>query len=156
MMAKLGIPEKERQRIIEHVLAELSSGRAVSRILVEDDGMPAPRTFWNWHYSDENLMQKVARAREAGADAIMDETLGIADDGTNDWVVRRGGDGAGDTMVDHEHVSRSKLRVDTRHKYAQMIAPRKYGPKLDLTSGGEKLGLTAELEAARRRVAEGE
>jgi hypothetical protein len=35
-----------------------------------------------------------------------------------------------------------------------MLKPKTYGPKLDLTSGGEKIGLSAELEAARKRSAE--
>jgi hypothetical protein len=37
-----------------------------------------------------------------------------------------------------------------------MLKPKTYGPKLDLTSGGEKLALSSELEAARRRIAGGE
>jgi hypothetical protein len=45
-----------------------------------------------------------------------------------------------------------KLVVETYIKAAQMLKPKTYGPKLDLTSGGEKLGLSAELEAARRRA----
>ena len=146
---------KEREVIINHVLAELSGGRAVSRILREDEGMPAASQFWRWHFESEDLQEKVARARLGGVEAIMDETIEIADDGTNDWVERTRDDGSTYDAFSAEHVQRSKLRVDTRYKYAQMIAPRKYGPKLDLTSGGEKLGLAAELDAARRRAAEG-
>jgi hypothetical protein len=47
-----------------------------------------------------------------------------------------------------------KLLIDTIIKQAQMLKPKTYGPKLDLTSGGEKIGLSAELEAARKRSAE--
>jgi hypothetical protein len=153
MMAKAGrkptYTEEDRERIVKHILAELSGGRAVSRILREDAGMPAASLFWQWHFTDETLQEKVARARENGVEAIMDETLEIADNTSNDTIRNE----AGVDQANTEWITRSRLRVDTRHKYAQMIAPRKYGPKLDLTSGGEKLGLTAELEAARRRVA---
>ena len=142
--------EEDRQRIIAHVLSELAGGRAVSRILREDEKMCGVSTFWNWCYADEDLMEKVVRAREFGVECIMDETLEIADDKSHDTVK----DEQGNERANVEWISRSRLRVDTRHKYAQMIAPRKYGPKLDLTSGGDKIGLAAEIDAAKRRLAE--
>lgn len=144
---------KERARIVAHVLAELSGGRAVSRILCEDERMPDPATFWRWHLDDVSLREKVARARENGVEALMDETIGIADNAQGDW--RRSKDDDDEMEFAPDHVQRAKLRIHARHQYAQMIAPRKYGPKLDLTSDGKALGLAAELEAARRRAAEG-
>lgn len=140
----------DRESIIEHVLAELSSGRAVSRILREDEGMPAARTFWNWHYSDQTLMQKVAHAREAGVEALMDQTVDIADTHEKGVVRTIKPDG---TIEEREEdmLGHRKLRIDARHKYAQMIAPRKYGAKLDITSGGERV--TADDTAIAVRAA---
>lgn len=97
--------------------------------------MPERTTFWNWCISDDDLSNKVVRARENGVEAIMDETLEIADDKAQDTVK----DESGAERPNTEWISRSRLRVETRHKYAQMIAPRKYGAKLDLTSGGEPI-----------------
>lgn len=145
--------KEEREKIIAHILAELSAGRGVSRICAEDDGMPDAATFWRWHFSDEKLREKVADARANGVEAMLDEAIQIADDGTNDFVERRVR-GEDIVMLDKEHVMRSKLRFEARVKAAQMLKPKTYGPKLDLTSGGEKIGLSAELEAARRRIAE--
>lgn len=149
-MAGNRVSAAQREKIITHVLAELAGGRAVSRILREDEGMCPKSTFWNWCFADENLMGKVARARESGVESIMDETLEIADDRSRDTVKAKDGSDVADT----EWITRSRLRVDTRFKYAQMIAPRKYGPKLDLTSDGERIGLPAAIEEARRRVAD--
>jgi hypothetical protein len=151
-----GYSEEQRAKIIDHVVAELACGRSVKRILEEDEEMPASSQFWKWHFESEEIQEKVARARVHGADALMDETVTIADDATHDWRLKpkKDDEDEDDWAFDKENVLRSKLRVDTRQKYAQMIAPRKYGPKLDLTSGGEKLGLSAELEAARRRTGE--
>jgi len=145
---------KERERVITHVLAELSGGRAVSRILREDEGMPASSLFWQWHLESEDLQEKVARARANGVEALMDETIVIADESQGDW--RRSKDDDDEMEFAPDHVQRAKLRIHARHQYAQMIAPRKYGPKLDLTSDGKALGLAAEIEAARRRAAEGQ
>lgn len=114
--------------------------------------MPAARTFWGWCYADDDLLQKVAHAREAGVEAIIDSTLDIADTQEEGEIVTEGPDGT--TTKREDMLGHRKLRIETRIKYAQMIAPRKYGPKLDLTSGGERLGLAAEIEAARRRAAE--
>lgn len=156
-MAKAGrkpTPVAERQRIIAHVLAETSSGRFVSRILAEDERMPTASTWWKWVMEDENLSEKVVQARARGVEALLDECGEIADDGRNDFVERENKDGSTFIALDKEAVMRSKLRVETRIKLAQMLKPKTYGPKLDLTSGGEKLGLSAELEAARKRAAE--
>lgn len=138
---------KERDKIAAHVLAELAGGRAVSRILREDKGMPCRTTWWNWYFNDDVLMNKVARARENGADALMDETLDIADEQEMGEIVTD--DGEKVTTRKEDMLGHRKLRIETRHKYAQMIAPRKYGPKLDLTSGGEKIQPDSTAVAAR-------
>jgi hypothetical protein len=146
--------DKERAAMIEHIVAELSAGRPVSRICREDEGMPDQATFWRWHFADEDLRGKVADARANGVEAMLDEAISIADDGTNDWVKKPRKDDGEEWEFNKENVLRSKLRFDARVKAAQMLKPKTYGPKLDLTSGGEKIGLSAELEAARRRAGE--
>lgn len=144
--------DEQREAIISHVLAELSGGRSIARILREDDGMPAQSQFWRWHFESVELQEKVARARENGVECLMDEALDIADTPQIGEVITEDDDKR--TVRTEDMLGHRKLRIEVRHKYAQMIAPRKYGPKLDLTSGGDKLGLTAELEAARRRAAQ--
>jgi hypothetical protein len=62
------------------------------------------------------------RAREAQADAIFDECLDIADDGSNDFMGE-------DEKYNGDAVARSKLRVDTRKWMAGKLAPKKYGDK---------------------------
>lgn len=152
---------EERERIITHVLAEVSAGRSVTRVLEDDDDMPGRRTFWSWHYRDEDLQHNLARAREVGVEVHLEEAIDIAEDGSNDWMEKRDKDGnCIGWQLNGEHVQRSKLRIETRIKRAQMIAPRKYGPKLDLTSGGKSVSTDAGdvaakaaalLEEARRR-----
>lgn len=161
MMAKAGrkpTPEDERNRIVDHILSQLSTGRPVSRICREDEGMCDASTFWRWHFVDETLRTKVAEARANGVEAMLDEAIEIADDGRNDWVAKPKKDDGEETVFafNKENVLRSKLRFDARVKAAQMLKPKTYGPKLDLTSGGEKIGLSSEIEAARRRTAASE
>ena len=84
------------------------------------------------------------------ADALVEESLEISDDGTNDWMARRSEaeKGAGVTtgwVLNGEHVQRSRLRVDTRRWYASKIAPKKYGEKLEL-AGDPKAPIKMEAE----------
>jgi hypothetical protein len=74
----------------------------------------------------EGFRDQYARAREAQADAIFDEILEIADDARNDWVDRNT-DGGTIRVFDHEHVQRSRLRLDARKFVLARMAPRKYG-----------------------------
>jgi hypothetical protein len=50
----------------------------------------------------------------------------ISDDARNDYAV----DDNGNRIVDHEHINRSRLRVDTRKWYASKVLPKIYGDKL--------------------------
>lgn len=169
-------PEYDRELVIAHVLAELSAGIPLSRVLGPDrePWLCTERCFWKWYHEadpDEvaGLVQKVARARQCGVEARIERALEIAetpmmgevhtierikpadmdlndliDDGPQDLVKTTRAD-----MLGHR-----KLMVDTAFKAAQMLKPKSYGPKLDLTSAGEKIALSAELEAARKRAAD--
>lgn len=56
-------------------------------------------------------------------DAMADEILVIADDGTGDsWT-----DDDGVVRTNHDVIARSKLRVDTRKWLMSKLAPKKYG-----------------------------
>lgn len=129
---------EQREQIIEHVLEQLSNGRAVSRILAEDDGMPVQTTWSRWERNDEDLQQKIARARLSGADYHVHETVAIADESSNDVYIDYVDDKPV-ARIDGDAIQRAKLRIETRFKAAAMIAPRKYGAKVDVTSGGEKI-----------------
>lgn len=169
-MAKAAVAEyseAERDKIIAHTLAELSAGIPISRTLGPDreKWLCSERCFWNWYYEadagDENgLVQKVARARECGIEAKLDQAMNVAETpmiGTIqvDKHINVGGEAVPVTEIRHEDMlGHRKLLVETIIKSAQMLKPKTYGAKLDLTSGGEKLGLSAEIEAARRRTAD--
>lgn len=101
--------------------------------------MPSVTTIFNWFRTRPEFLEQYTRAKEESSDAMADEVLDIADDGTNDWMeINMKGQGSY-WKVDQEAVQRSKLRVDTRKWLMSKMKPKKYGDKLDLTSGGEKL-----------------
>ncbi len=65
-----------------------------------------------------------------------DEALEIADDGSNDWMKRQGEDGEVHVIYDHEHIQRSRLRVDTRKWLLSKVLPKVYGDKPQHTGDG--------------------
>ena len=58
--------------------------------------------------------------------------MGIADDSASDVIT----DENGNEIVDHEHISRSRLRVDARNWVASKLLPKVYGEKLQHTGEG--------------------
>jgi hypothetical protein len=108
-----------------------------------------------------------ARAREAQAEHYADEIVQIADDTTRDWVDKQTASGTV-RVLDHEHVQRSRLRVDARLKMMEKLAPTRYGQhsSVTVTTKDEEraryAALTPEqrmqeaeelIEQARRRIA---
>ncbi len=136
----LRTPEVEK-RIIEG----LCDGVPL-RELCRQDGMPNWRTVYEWISADEEFAARIAHARDLGFDAIAEEILDIADDGTNDWVERKRKDGSTDVVLDSEHVQRSKLRIETRLKLLAKWSPKKYGDKQQVEVGNKE-GETFQVES---------
>lgn len=121
--------------IADKICEGLADGRSLRSICLDVD-MPSQSMVFRW-LADEryaSFRERYARAREAQADALFDEAIDIADDGSNDWMERRREDGSVDEVVNHEHISRSKLRIETRKWMTGKLRPKVYGDKIDLTS----------------------
>ena len=69
---------------------------------------------------DEKKLKRYARATEIRSDKMAEETLIIADDIEGD-------------------TNRDRLRVDSRKWLLSKLHPKKYGEKIDMTSGNESL-----------------
>src|SRR5262245_36300272 len=68
-------------------------------------------TFCGWVVEDhDGLAERYKRAQQVRANILADEIIAISDDGSLDYVATEDGG----ERVDHEHIQRSKLRVDTR------------------------------------------
>ena len=150
-------PAFTREQQLEHIYAQVASGRALVRVLKDDDGMPHPSTFWRWHMRDEDIRDNLAHARQNGVEARIDMALDVANTPMMGEEIMQevGSDGAKRRVTRKEMLGHRRLIVETHLKYAQMIAPRKYGAKLDLTSDGEKISSVASAIAeGNKRLAE--
>jgi hypothetical protein len=132
-----GRPSIYEPKLAQRICELLASDKSLVSIC-EQKGMPSETTVYRWRQENEDFREMYTRAREVqghvAADVVGDIRRKIMD-GAIDWQT-------------------GKAAADLAKWEASKRAARDYGDKLDLTSGGEKLGLSAELEAARKRSAE--
>ena len=129
-----GRPTKYTPALMATVCERLSKGEPMA-CLCRDEGMPDQSTVWRWAKANEEVSQALAHAREVGEEAIAADCLNIADDNGKDMRVLAEG-----VMVkDPDVVQRAKLRIETRLKLLAIWNPKKYGSKVDVTSGGDKI-----------------
>jgi hypothetical protein len=92
---------------------------------------------------DEEKSKQYARATEMRADRMAEEILELADNFEHD--IMKTSDGR--EVTDHAVVNRDRLRVDSRKWLLSKLHPKKYGDKVDVTSGDLPIntGITIEL-----------
>lgn len=125
----------DRAALFPEIIERLSAGEPLAQIC-RDAHMPHRRTIYLWMEADEAAKAEFEVARDDGFDAIAADCLSIADDGSRDYVVEEDAEGGHRSVVDHDHIQRSKLRIDTRLKLLAKWDPRRYGDKIDLNHGG--------------------
>ena len=127
-MAKRGRPSSYTQELADDLCEWLMSGKSM-RAWSAQEGKPSMNTVLRWLGTPEreDFRGQYARAREVQAEVMFEDTLSIADDPRHDWNERYTRDGMAITAADHEHIQRSKLRVDTRKWMLARMAPKKYG-----------------------------
>ena len=127
----MGRPTKFTQKLADEICERLIEGESLRKICL-DKKMPSASAVCRWLGQNEMFREQYAQARDAQADTLEDEILDIADDGTNDYMGE-------DEEYDGDAVQRSKLRVDARKWIASKLKPKKYGDRVDVTSGGEPI-----------------
>ena len=146
-----------REEQLAHIFGEVASGRSLDAVLRQDAGMPLPRDFWLWHMEDQHIRDNLARARENGVEALLDRAQDVAENPIEAVELEDsfGPKGLTRKRTVKEALGHRRLIIETYIKRAQMIAPRKYGPKVDITSDGEKISSIADAIAeGNRRIEE--
>lgn len=136
-MADLGRPTDYTPELASKICGELAQGRSL-RTVCKAEEMPCVATIFNWFRIHPHFLEQYTRAKQESSDAMADEILDIADDGSNDFmtIVK----GKEEYEVENKEVTnRSRLRVDTRKWLMAKMKPKKYGDKLDLTSDNKVL-----------------
>lgn len=122
-MSKVGRPTEYTPEIANEICFRISLGDSV-RTIVQDNDMPSSSTIFRWLLDEDKkeFWEQYEKARNIQAELMFEELLDIADDKEAD-------------------VMRSRLKVDTRKWYLSKVLPKKFGDKMDVTSGGEKINI---------------
>lgn len=129
--------QDEKEAAVEYVCEKIAlEKRSVLNILQKDEPeglrLPSYPSWSRWMDESETFAMRLARAREAAFEALIEEMVEIAD-----------GDG------DHND---KRVRIIAREKVATMILPRRFGmQRMDITSGGKELP-AAEVPARLDRI----
>ena len=117
----------ERVEIERRVIEGLQIGRTLSE-LCREEGMPDRVTIYRWRDEDEVLAQRIARARDAGFDAIAEEALAIMDE-EPERVVTITGEDRSESRIDSASVQWAFRRAELRLKLLAKWDPKRYGER---------------------------
>jgi hypothetical protein len=96
-------------------MCELLAEGVSLRTVCKGEGMPSKATVFRWLRVYPEFLENYSRAKQESADALVEEILDIADDGTNDWMERQNAEGkVVGYQPNTEHIQRSRVRIDTR------------------------------------------
>lgn len=110
-------PQPDAPGMLELIADRLIGGESMRQIC-QDPQMPAERQVYIHMARDEAFRSTIASAREAQQDALIDETVDLADAATAE---------------DHQVV---KLRIWARQWRAGKLAPKKYGDAVQMKHSG--------------------
>ena len=148
---RTGRPSKYTSELAAEMCERLGKGETMRQIC-RDEHMPHWTQVYEWLSRDEGLSLQVARAREAGYDALAEEALEIADTpklGAKK-VFSSGSEEGEDnmTVTEEDMLGHRKLQIETRLKLLACWNPRKYGTKVQLGGDpGNPIQLEAQVES---------
>lgn len=125
---KVGRPADYTVDLADLICERLANGESM-RSVCRDDTTPAMTTIFRWLRENEEFKQQYDIAVEERTEAMAEDILDIADNGTNDWMTYNAGDDEG-YKLNGEALQRSRLRVDTRKWHMSKMKPKKYGDKI--------------------------
>lgn len=120
--------------LVNAVIHRIAAGETLTAICRED-GMPDYRRLWERIHQSSSLRAAWERAREVRANRWAEEMTEIAEDGTNDYMEKKGRNGTF-IALNEEHVRRSQLRIDTRKWLLAKSLPARYGERVEHTGAG--------------------
>jgi hypothetical protein len=125
-----GRPSLFTAEIADDILERLASGESLVQICSRDE-MPGLRTVMRWAAENHDFGTEYARAREAQAEVMDDKILTAAGKAKEDPQAAR-------------------VEIEAYKWRAAKLAPKRYGDKIDVTTGGEAMNNMDETAVAAR------
>lgn len=165
-----GRPTIYNDDIADYLCHEMAKGRLLLDICQEssvttDDGkvltMPSFGTVQGWAFRNYNGFKvRYATAEMMGCHALAQQVFRVANDSSKDWreIINEAGEAI--KLPDHDHIARSRLRVDYAKWYLSKRLANVYGDKItietnvvesDIQISLAEVMSPAELEDLRQR-----
>jgi len=120
---KNGRPSKYTPELAAEICYRLSNGEPLRQIC-RDDHMPAWTAVYAWGAKDAELSERIARAREAGQDAIAEEVYALVEREPERILSEGGG------RVDAGYVQWIRVQADIKLKLLAKWNPKRYGDRV--------------------------
>jgi hypothetical protein len=118
------------------VLKAVEDGEPLRNVLMRGDAI-GKRVFYDMIRESEELRAQYAHAKEIAAEMLFDRMLEIAENPQEGQTIQDGPNGV--TITSADMLGHRRLLIDTIKWRLSKEAPKKYGDKLDLTSGDKPL-----------------
>ena len=142
-----GRPTKYTPALAADICRRIAEGERAGKVL-QHYGLNRS-TLWEWLDKHPEFSDQYARAKEQQMAAMEEEILEIADDNSEDEIELEDSNGNPYTRVNHDHINRSRLRVDTRKWLMSKLAPKRYGDRIETEISG-KLDLVSQVIVKRK------
>jgi hypothetical protein len=118
--------------LIDEMINLMESGETLTAI-AKRKNMPSAPTMWRWEHAQDELGERMTRARELGYIARAEKAIERAHNA--------------------EDPQKARLAFDADRWFLAKMCPKRFGDKLDLTSAGERLSQQASPEQRFARLA---
>lgn len=129
-VGKAGRPSIYTPETAEIILERLATGESLVQIC-QDEKMPGLRTVMRWAAELDDFGTEYVRAREAQAEVMDDKIMTSAASAKTDAQAAR-------------------VEIEAYKWRAAKLAPKRYGDKIDVTTGGEAMRNMDETAMAAR------
>lgn len=128
---KMGRPTLYNEDLATDIISQIMMGLSTRKVC-EQDGMPNRDTLYQWLAKNPDFADQYARACKLRREEKFERLEDIADV--------------------EEDVARARLKVDVIKWQLSKEEPKKYGDKIDMTSDGERLGVTIDAAQAEQLI----
>ena len=137
---KIGRPSKYTPELAQEICERLGSGEPLRQIC-RDDHMPAWQKVYEWMDKDPDLSGAIARAREAGQDAMAEKAY-LEMYQEPERILSEGGN-----RIDSGYVQLVKARAAITLKLLAKWNPKRYGDRVELAGDKDNpLHINAQIE----------
>lgn len=151
-----GRPSKYTQELADLICKRVATHTwGIQKLCRTYDDMPTAEIIRIWRLEKPQFFAQYARAKALQGDLLAEDCLDIADDDALDFKENEDGF----PVLNHEHIQRSRVRIDTRKWLASKLVPKQYGDRIEIEQKTEEnerlkaelLELKAKLDAQHRK-----